>query len=706
MGQFNQKLFQELSKEAPQIAIPKAKEYIDHFLQAKDIEMLYKVNLFIGKSYKSIGDFKTAISYLQQALDNEGELNNSLYKIDALNNLGLCYYRTGIYDESEQVLREAKELIRQLKPAKLHPNLQLKVENLSGLGSLYYMQGYYEQAYIFFIEAKNLNFAEKKDLSYIRNNIGLIYLQQEKFEDALTELFAAAEGLDHETDKLNLARIYNNISSAYQSVGQIDKAILNYTKALDLNRIIGSQYSVCVNLYNLADMYSDRDPQQSKELLEEAIELCQKLDYNFLLASSYSLMSTISLKFDQYKKSLEFLTKAEATFNKDQGPSLHMEVLLKKLELINFCIEKEIVSHKDSKVFGISKKDLLADIDEAILYTKKEKNFVSLSLYYQALNTYYAAHEQYKQAHDYLSKLFKLKIQSYKTEKANAIARLEIKHETNEKEQTIRLQKLKIEKRELELKQKKEIEEINKNLEKIVRNRTKELSEKNKRLQEFTFIVSHDLKEPIRNLVSFTQLLMKELKDKIEPQDQDYADFIIQSSTHIHHLLSDLLWYNSIEKNIIVEPSYLPNILESVKANLKLLLLENNVNINLDADFYITIAQDHMILLLKQLIQNAVQFRKNESCNINIYSRTEQQTFQLVFEDDGIGINPEYYEKIFKIFYRLDKSKSGQTGIGLAICRKVMILYNGKIFAEPVDEGTRIVVEFDQSLVTQPVVMG
>jgi PAS domain S-box-containing protein len=228
-----------------------------------------------------------------------------------------------------------------------------------------------------------------------------------------------------------------------------------------------------------------------------------------------------------------------------------------------------------------------------------------------------------------------------------------------------------------------DITEMKKGAEKALFNLNEDLRRSNKELEQFAYVASHDLQEPLRMVSSFTQLLAHRYKDKLDADANEFIQYAVDGALRMQSLINDLLEYSRVEtkgKNPTVIDMY--DILGQAINNLSLKIKEKNALITNDDLPVIFADGKQMLQLLQNLIDNALKF-SDASPIIHISSRDEPDYYHFSVRDNGIGIEPEYFNKIFQIFQRLHaKEDYPGTGIGLAICRRIVERHGGKIWVE------------------------
>ena len=227
----------------------------------------------------------------------------------------------------------------------------------------------------------------------------------------------------------------------------------------------------------------------------------------------------------------------------------------------------------------------------------------------------------------------------------------------------------------------KEVQERTKEQEKLI----KELKRSNKELEVFAYVASHDLQEPLRTIASFTQLLEKRYKGKLDDDADEFIEFIVDGFKRMKQLINDLLEYSRITtKGQEFRPVNIDNLLDYVLNNLNTLIAENNVIITFDNLPTITADKGQLARVFQNLISNSIKFRKpDEQPKIQIsYWEKENEHFFGV-SDNGIGIEKQYFDRIFTIFQRLHTMKEySGTGIGLSVTKRIIERHNGRIWVE------------------------
>jgi len=213
-----------------------------------------------------------------------------------------------------------------------------------------------------------------------------------------------------------------------------------------------------------------------------------------------------------------------------------------------------------------------------------------------------------------------------------------------------------------------------------------ELARSNQELEQFAYIASHDLQEPLRTISGFVKLFEKKHSGKTDEDTKEYLTFIVNATAKMQNLIKDLLEYSRAGRNIKFNNVNFNDIVNDVIAEMGESIKESNAKITLSILPVLKGNETELKRLFQNLISNAIKFRKkdlNPEISITIEEKNNEYLFAI--KDNGIGINKEFIDKIFIVFHRLhsDTEYPG-TGVGLAICKKIVALHGGKIWAESI----------------------
>lgn len=235
--------------------------------------------------------------------------------------------------------------------------------------------------------------------------------------------------------------------------------------------------------------------------------------------------------------------------------------------------------------------------------------------------------------------------------------------------------------------------EDRKRIEKKLAERAFDLMRSNSDLEEFAYIASHDLKAPVRTISSFSQLLERKYGHLLDGEAKEYLNFVVNGTNQINQLIDDLLQYSRISRSRgELEEVDFNQLMNIVQKNIVSTIKENNAQIIVGDLPTVSANYLNMIQLVQNLISNAIKFKKpDEAPIIKVGVQEDEHNYIFSVEDNGIGIDEEYKNKVFAIFQRLhNRDEYEGTGIGLAICKKIVERHKGRIwFTSKPNRGTK-----------------
>lgn len=219
---------------------------------------------------------------------------------------------------------------------------------------------------------------------------------------------------------------------------------------------------------------------------------------------------------------------------------------------------------------------------------------------------------------------------------------------------------------------------------KMLDRRAAELQSSNTELERFAYVASHDLQEPLRMVSSFLHLLERKLGDTLEPTHKQYIDFAVDGAERMKTLIQDLLQYSRVGTS--KQDHTLMNcneVMETVRSVLSISIQETNTQLVVHDLPVVKAAEAQMLQLFQNLIGNAIKYKSDKTPVIEIGCNDKGSKWEFFVKDNGIGIDPKFFDKIFIIFQRLhNKTEYSGTGIGLAICKKIVERHGGNLWVD------------------------
>lgn len=213
---------------------------------------------------------------------------------------------------------------------------------------------------------------------------------------------------------------------------------------------------------------------------------------------------------------------------------------------------------------------------------------------------------------------------------------------------------------------------------------TQELARSNADLEQFAYVASHDLKEPLRTITSYSQLLLRRYGGKMDADADEFIGYVVEGAHRMHRLIGDLLNYSRAGGHKLnIEPTPLADVIKQAMNNISLSIAETSAEIRFDTLPTIALDKSQMVQVFQNLLSNAIKFRGSSIPRIRIHAEYSSGYWRLSVADNGIGIEPTYLEHIFVAFKRLySEDRYPGSGIGLAICKKIVERHGGAIWAE------------------------
>ncbi len=215
-------------------------------------------------------------------------------------------------------------------------------------------------------------------------------------------------------------------------------------------------------------------------------------------------------------------------------------------------------------------------------------------------------------------------------------------------------------------------------------NKTRELAQSNAELQQFAYVASHDLQEPLRMVASYTQLLGKRYRGKLDRDADEFIGYAVDGATRMQRLIRDLLEYSRVgAERQSFEETDCELVFEQAMQNLSASVRERHAEVTHDPLPIVQASPTHLIQVFQNLIGNALKFQGDAPPKIHVGAKALPDGWEFSVRDNGVGMPGDQLDRIFAIFQRLHgQSEYPGTGIGLAICKRIVGKYGGQVRAE------------------------
>jgi len=225
--------------------------------------------------------------------------------------------------------------------------------------------------------------------------------------------------------------------------------------------------------------------------------------------------------------------------------------------------------------------------------------------------------------------------------------------------------------------------------------RLKELARSNADLEQFAYVASHDLQEPLRMVASYNQLLARRYKGKLDSEADEFIAFSVEGVARMQQLIQDLLAYSRVTKRGREFTAVsMDKVLDAALANLARVVEDEHAVVTRDPLPEVTADEGQLVQVMQNLVSNAVKFHGDAPPKVHVSARTTDTEIVVSVADEGIGIDAQYFDRIFIIFQRLHpREKYPGTGIGLAVCKKIVERHGGRIWIES-EQGKGSTVSF------------
>lgn len=636
------------------------------------VKALNQLSLYFGRR-----DLDKSLEYAKASEVLARAINNKKRTGIALTSAAVAYMDMGKTDSAELSLAQSLSILEKVK----NENVDV------ALASAYSLQGHLQnnrnnadKAFELYLKAAKIcetssDPKAKRVLPVHYNNLANLFKNQEKYDKGLKYGLKALEAAKN-SNALTRSVLMSTVGKIYMYLGDEEKALSYYNEALMLKEEIDDKIGMITLLSAIGDVYFD------------------KADYK-----------NAALKF----KEVERLT-----------------------EEANYSQGRFISQFSFAKLFYAQKK-----YSQSIQHSKKalqltRRNEVESKVYleeiYHMLAKSYAAQGQFEAAFNYQVKYSAIQDTISEQNQKEHISELETKYDVEKKELENEYLKAEQAKNKTILQQRsylmigaivtivllvilamqlfranKTKQNYNQQLETTVAERTAALQKANENLEQanyelrtFNYIASHDIKEPIRNIGSYASLIFRKLPDDLKTGLGDYFQTIKRSTTQLYTLVEDFAKYTTLSKNDAIEKHEvdLNNLVNSVEDNLSETISKYNGSVVYHDLPTIISSSSLLYTALKNLIENGLKYNQSDKPTVEISFVEKTETYEIIVSDNGIGIDEEYYDKIFEMFKRLHhRGEYEGSGIGLAIVKLAIGKLGGTVHVNSDKKGSRFILE-------------
>lgn len=641
----------------------------------------------IYAQYAAIDSLKAAYKHVKKERD----------RVDLLNELGEAYHEKDL----EQGLIWTYRAL----------NMAGRIDYPEGvfiacraLGVAYDLLGKIDSSYYYYRACVELavGLEDTWYLADAKNNFGLYYLFQGNYPLALQYLQEALSIDQSQSDFIDPVITLNNIGVIHEEMGNLNKALEYYQRAVDEAYRLGGEINEAFGDLCLGYMaYKKKNYPEAKKYYQKALRSYERQQYQTRLAETLFYLGEVYLAENEFEQALEYENRA-------------LRIYLELKSINDLPTMYRVIA----KIYQNMNKDAVAlqYYERAVEIARENDMPTELVTIYDEMANMYIGEKDYKNAYKYQMLYRTVNDTIYGIEAKNRISEMEIAYELKVKK--VEFDKLKAEQvvnktilRQRTLlavgavlialliallalsyyRESRQKSRHNRRLEKEVAERTAELRaanakllESNEDLEKFTYLASHDLKEPLRNISSFINLIQRRIEELHNPELNEYLQFVMINSKRMYRLVEDVLTLSRLNAGETLETSSLDvkDVVEDVCMSMDRLIREKNAQIEVGDLPFIEAPRAHLFLIFKNLIENGIKYNEAPFPKINIYCRTDycKNEYQFVVRDNGIGIDPRYHAEVFEMFKRLNsREKYMGTGMGLAICRKILKKYGGEI---------------------------
>ncbi|MEM1323504.1 MAG: tetratricopeptide repeat protein [Bacteroidota bacterium] len=615
--------------------------------------------LAFGNVYQDKKDYDQAEEYFNKALHNAEQKAAVGEQINALCALSqLCINR----NEFKAALAYTDRCLELLEHTEGKENKALMAEIYNQLCQVFIKR----QEYARILEYSQQLLQISRELGDVEKEvnalkqIAIYHGVKSDYKTAMQYFLDALERSKSINYRYNTAQCLINIATIYAHFFNYRDALERYETVLGEYSDVLGDYTRVIVYNNVGQIHMKNDrPELAEAYFEKALQLSDESRYKEIKALSLAQLSRTKISQKRYEKALADAEAAQQLIE-TLGDINGRQINLLNLGTIHYHQEKY------PKAIRLA--------SQAIVTAKRLKDRQTEIEGYQLLAKIYKDLEDFEKALQYQMIYSQAQEDFSKEQRNRQILDMEIKYAIREQEKEI-----------VQLTKENEFQALLLQQSDQIATQNAQLLQVNEELRQFAYVASHDLKEPLRMIGSYTQLIYKRHKDQFDENSGQYFNFVSEGVVRMNNLLDALLKYATIGKSEEeCEEVNLSHAVEMAIINLRLRVEETGAIINCEDLPIVHSIQSLLIQLFQNLISNAIKFRKPDSVpEIFISCKEEEETYLITVKDNGIGIAAEFQERIFIIFQRLHtRAQYDGTGIGLAICQKIVQHLNGQIWVK------------------------
>lgn len=582
----------------------------------RDVDIANAYNMLGCTNDNKSEDINIVIGYLEKAVHHLEKANDQKRKANVLNNMGLAYRRIGDYKRAFSYNLEALEI------------------------------------------GETIN--DTITMVLCLNNMAIIYNQTDEDQKAKNYYFKSLDYANAINFRRMISTIKNNLANIYFEEYKLDTALTLFQESLKLKREMGNEFRIITTLSNIGKVHiREKKYELANQYLQEAYELALKLDYPYGKGLCLSYLSRSELYQLNHTKAIQYAQRGID----ELGENGELSVQIGLLDVLSQSYEA--VGNLSLALENYKKYQILND---SVFELERQNQNNRLEVQYQV---------KQKEVENKL----------LKTEKA--LIKKTLKNRTMIAVGLILFLLMAIGWALASYRLSEQRKKMNKVLEAKVTERTKalqlandELEQANYELKTFNHIASHDIKEPIRNVGNYASLIFRRLPDELKLKFDDYFKIIKQSTNQLYTLIEDFAHYTSMskDKEIDKESVDLNIIADSLQNGLQSTIqMHNGRVLNLGLPIIHT-SGSLIYVILKNLIENGLKFNQSAVPTVELSYLETAEYHEIIIQDNGIGIEKTYFDRIFNMFTRLhDRGLYQGSGIGLAIVKLLTEKLNGRI---------------------------